>query len=96
MVKSLSQIQYRDQAYDWSNKRVAVIGNGSSAIQLVPELQRTAKKVVNFIRNPTWIATNYLQEFAEDGKFVYSEEKKKELRENPSMHFEMRKQLEHE
>ncbi|KAJ5370220.1 uncharacterized protein N7496_006312 [Penicillium cataractarum] len=84
-----------DESYDWTGKRVAIIGNGSSAIQLLPEIQRTAKEVVNYIRNPTWIATNYLQEFAENGKFVYTEEKKKELRENPEMLFEMRKKLEH-
>jgi hypothetical protein len=51
--------------------------------------------VVNYIRNPTWIATNYLQEFAENGKFIYTEEKQKELRENPEKLFEMRKKLEH-
>ncbi|KAJ5742512.1 uncharacterized protein N7511_011531 [Penicillium nucicola] len=84
-----------DQTYDWSNKKVAVIGNGSSAIQLLPEIQKTAAQVVNYIRNPTWIATNYLEEFAEDGKFVYTEEKKKQLQEDPKALFEMRKQLEH-
>lgn len=60
----------------------------------MPEVRRTAKEVVNFIRNPTWIATNLMQEFA-GGKFVYSEEKRKEFRENPALHFEMRKKLEH-
>ncbi|KAI2669725.1 hypothetical protein CBS147355_9719 [Penicillium roqueforti] len=84
-----------DQTYDWSNKKVAVIGNGSSAIQLLPEVQKTAAQVVNYIRNPTWIATNYLEELAEDGKFVYTEDKKKQLKENPEALFEIRKQLEH-
>lgn len=86
---------HRDQTYDWSKKKVAVIGNGSSAIQLLPEVQKTAAQVVNYIRNPTWIATNYLEEFVEDGKFIYTEEKKKQFKEDPKALFEIRKQLEH-
>ncbi len=39
--------------YDLSGKRVAVVGNGSSGIQIVPEIQRVASKVVNFARSKT-------------------------------------------
>jgi cation diffusion facilitator CzcD-associated flavoprotein CzcO len=38
-----------------SNTTVAVIGNGSSAIQIVPQMQAKAKKVITFIRTKTWI-----------------------------------------
>ncbi|KAL2843694.1 hypothetical protein BJY01DRAFT_235534 [Aspergillus pseudoustus] len=84
-----------DESYDWDGKRVAVIGNGSSAIQLVPEMQRTAKSLVNYIRNPTWIGAQFLQEYSEDGKLVYSEEKKRQFREDPESFFQMRKKIEH-
>lgn len=85
----------RDQSYDWTGKKVAVIGNGSSAIQLVPQIQKTAKEVVNYIRSPTWIAANFLEEYSEDGLQIYSEERKKEFRDNPQSLFELRKKLEH-
>jgi len=38
---------------------VAVIGVGSSAIQMVPALQPRSKKVVNFVRGKTWIAAPF-------------------------------------
>jgi cation diffusion facilitator CzcD-associated flavoprotein CzcO len=84
-----------DHSYDWTGKKVAVIGNGSSAIQMVPHLQKTAKEVVNYIRNPTWIAANFLEEYSEDGKQVYSEEAKQEFRDHPEKLFALRKKLEH-
>ncbi len=44
-----------DHEYDLAGKRVAVIGTGASAIQFVPHVQRVAKSVVLFQRNPPWI-----------------------------------------
>jgi cation diffusion facilitator CzcD-associated flavoprotein CzcO len=88
-------LAYRDQSYDWTGKRVAVIGNGSSAIQLVPKVQKTAKELVNYIRNPTWIAANFLEEYSDDGNQTYSEEARKEFREHPEKLFALRKKLEH-
>jgi cation diffusion facilitator CzcD-associated flavoprotein CzcO len=77
-------------------KRVGVIGNGSSAIQIVPQIQKTAKKVVNYIRSSTWISSNYAAQYAKDGKnFEYTEEQKKEFRENPEVLFKMRQNIEH-
>ncbi|KEZ43472.1 4-hydroxyacetophenone monooxygenase [Scedosporium apiospermum] len=45
-----------DHSVDYSNKRVAVLGNGSSAIQIIPQLQEVASKVGCFMRGSTWIA----------------------------------------
>lgn len=39
---------------DWSGKKVAVIGTGSSAIQMVPQIQKTAKHLTCFMRSVTW------------------------------------------
>ncbi|KAF2637966.1 FAD/NAD(P)-binding domain-containing protein [Massarina eburnea CBS 473.64] len=71
-----------DEEWDWRGQSVAVIGNGSSAIQILPEMARTAERVVNFIRSPTWI-TPGLGSGVIDGKVnkVYSEEEKRGFRE---------------
>ncbi|MBJ8347205.1 NAD(P)/FAD-dependent oxidoreductase [Antrihabitans sp. YC2-6] len=41
--------------YDMAGKHVAVIGTGASAVQIVPELVKTAKSVKVFQRTPGWI-----------------------------------------
>jgi cation diffusion facilitator CzcD-associated flavoprotein CzcO len=44
-------------SYDFTNKRIGVIGNGSSAIQIIPSLQRIpGAQLTCFMRSPTWIA----------------------------------------
>lgn len=40
---------------DVSGRRVAVIGNGASAMQLVPEIAKQAESLTIFYRNPTWL-----------------------------------------
>jgi len=44
-----------DHDVDLTGKRVAVVGTGASAVQLVPELARTAAHVTLFQRTPAWI-----------------------------------------
>lgn len=44
-----------DHDYDFSGKRVAVIGTGASAIQIIPELARTVDFLKVFQRTPAWI-----------------------------------------
>ncbi|KAI0555046.1 hypothetical protein F4679DRAFT_149133 [Xylaria curta] len=41
--------------FDYTNKTVAVIGNGSSGIQVVPAIHPAVKKLYHFVRTPTWI-----------------------------------------
>lgn len=45
-----------DQSFDWTGKTVALLGSGSSAIQILPQIQPGAKKVVHFVRGKTWIS----------------------------------------
>ena len=89
--------QWTDE-YNFQDKRIGLIGNGSSAIQILPQMQRIAANVTCFIRNPTWISTNIAAQYAgPDGKnFNFTEEKKAEFRSDPSKLFEFRKALEHE
>ncbi|MBD0326085.1 MAG: NAD(P)/FAD-dependent oxidoreductase, partial [Pyrinomonadaceae bacterium] len=41
--------------YDLTNRRVAVVGTGASAIQFVPEIQPQVSKLHVFQRTPPWI-----------------------------------------
>lgn len=41
--------------YDLTGKRVAVIGTGASAIQIVPEIQPRVAKLTLFQRTPAWV-----------------------------------------
>lgn len=40
---------------DLTDKRIAVIGTGASAIQFIPEIQPRVKQLVAFQRTPQWI-----------------------------------------
>jgi cation diffusion facilitator CzcD-associated flavoprotein CzcO len=44
-----------DHAYDFAGKKVAVIGTGASAIQLVPQIAPQVEKLTVFQRSPPWI-----------------------------------------
>jgi cation diffusion facilitator CzcD-associated flavoprotein CzcO len=43
--------------YDLTDKRVAVIGTGASAIQFVPQVAKKAKELILFQRTPAWIVS---------------------------------------
>ena len=44
-----------DHDYDFTGKRVAVIGTGASAVQIIPELVKQAEFVKVFQRTPGWV-----------------------------------------
>ncbi|CAG8057086.1 unnamed protein product [Penicillium salamii] len=45
-----------DESYDYKQKIVAVIGNGSSGIQIVPAMLPDVPHIDHYIRSPTWIS----------------------------------------
>ncbi|KAH9888553.1 FAD/NAD-P-binding domain-containing protein [Cubamyces lactineus] len=47
---------WQEVAKEWKDKKVAVIGIGSSALQIVAALQPRVGKLVNYVRGKTWIA----------------------------------------
>jgi 4-hydroxyacetophenone monooxygenase len=47
-----------DHEVDLGNKRVAVIGTGCSAVQLLPKTAQIAEKVSVFQRSPHWVSPN--------------------------------------
>ncbi|KAL3422860.1 cyclohexanone 1,2-monooxygenase [Phlyctema vagabunda] len=84
-----------DKSYNLKGKKVAVIGNGSSAIQLVTAIQPQVSRLVSYARHPTWISVNLCPELTDNGKnFAYTQEQKLLLRNNPEKMLELRKDLE--
>ncbi|CAG7964501.1 unnamed protein product [Penicillium olsonii] len=48
-----------DHNLDLKGKRVALIGNGASGLQVLPSIQPLASHVDHYARNPTWIADSF-------------------------------------
>ncbi|KAM0416000.1 hypothetical protein ACHAPT_013055 [Fusarium lateritium] len=46
-----------DPTFEPKGKRVAVIGNGASGLQVLPELQKVAQHIDHYARNKTWVAS---------------------------------------
>ncbi|KIM44457.1 hypothetical protein M413DRAFT_24952 [Hebeloma cylindrosporum] len=76
-------------AVDLSGKHVGLIGNGSSAIQLLPAIRDLVSKITTFIRSPTWILSSSSFE-----QHVYSREERHAFESDPSAHLKYRKELE--
>ncbi|KAK8845289.1 hypothetical protein IAR55_006002 [Kwoniella newhampshirensis] len=89
-----------DSSVEFKDKNVALIGNGSSAIQLLPQLQKMVKNIDNYVRNPTWITPAFasdltIEKGSNDNNPLYTEEQKKTWREDPEAFLQFRKKLEH-
>ncbi|KAH0432512.1 hypothetical protein CcaCcLH18_06419 [Colletotrichum camelliae] len=87
-----------DPEYQIANKTVAVLGTGSSGIQIVATLQSLVKSLVTFIRSPTWITAGFAQSHAGPGgaNFSFTEEQKSNFKENPDAYMKYRKEIEGE
>lgn len=74
-----------DDTYDLTGKRVAVIGGGSSAVQIIPSVQPKVGKLTAFLRSPVWITTGFGAKYAGPGgtNFAYTEEQIKDFNEKP-------------
>jgi cation diffusion facilitator CzcD-associated flavoprotein CzcO len=83
---------------DLKGKTVAVLGCGSSGIQIVPHIQPVVKHLTTFIRQPTWITAGFAQKYAGAGgtNFNFTEEQKATFVEHPKTYHVYRKRLENE
>lgn len=83
---------------DLSDKRVAVIGIGSSGIQCISKIAPQVKQLYTWIKSPTWITAGFAQKFAgENGaNFRYTAQQKKEFEENPELFLKYSKMIESE
>lgn len=90
-----------DWSYGFSHKRIAIIGNGSSAIQILPSLAKLpGTSIVSFQRTPTWIIPdinpgNVLRLGGPGDGPDYTEADKESFRRDPEELFQYRKSLHH-
>ncbi|KFA46135.1 hypothetical protein S40293_03738 [Stachybotrys chartarum IBT 40293] len=87
-----------DQSYDVKGKKIAVIGAGSSRVQIVASLQNKVEYLYTWVRSPVWITAGYAQQFAgaSGRNFQYSEEQKALMRNKPEQYLAYRKMIERE
>lgn len=52
------------EGYDLKGKRVAVIGAGSSGVQVVASIYNDVERLYTWVRSPTWITAAFGQQFA--------------------------------
>lgn len=61
-----------DHSVDLQGARVAVLGTGSTAAQLVPEVAKVAEKVYSVQRSPTWILPKPDRAYTEREKWLFA------------------------
>ncbi|KAK2596341.1 hypothetical protein N8I77_013237 [Diaporthe amygdali] len=87
-----------DDSVELKGKRVAVIGSGSSAVQIVPNIQPIVGNLKCFIRSASWVTGGFGQRFAGKGgvNFEYNETQRAILRTDPVKYLAYRKKIESE
>ena len=87
-----------DPSVDLRNKRVAVVGNGSSGIQVTTAVQKHASHLSVYIRNPTYITANFGSKYIPENckSLKFSQEQKQRWRNNPEEYLQFRKAVEKE
>ena len=69
-----------DHALPLDGRKVAVIGTGASAIQLVPEVAKVAARLTVFQRTPPWIAPKYDRPISDDRRARFARSRLAHLR----------------
>ena len=85
--------------YEWKGKKVALIGSGSSAIQVLPTLQPIVGQIDNYVRGRTWISLPFAGDFAvkrnpHGHNFELDDEMLEQFKNDPEFHWRYRKDLE--
>ncbi|KIW38523.1 uncharacterized protein PV06_09479 [Exophiala oligosperma] len=89
------------QGYDYSNKTIGVIGNGSSGVQIIPQLaDLPGTKVICFQKSSNYVYTPFapatlLGRDDQSGNPAYTEEDKRKFREDPEFHRDYRQKITH-
>ncbi|WP_111510327.1 flavin-containing monooxygenase [Mycobacterium kyogaense] len=60
-----------DDSFDPAGRRIAVIGTGATAVQLIPELAKTAADLTVYQRTPIWVAPKLDFRISERTKRVF-------------------------
>ncbi|KAK5046702.1 hypothetical protein LTR84_007463 [Exophiala bonariae] len=87
-----------DHRISLEGKRVAVIGNGASGQQILPNILPQVAHIDHYVRSKTYVSPAFrhgLKEAAADhpGAHTYTDEEKRLFRENPSEYLKYRKEL---
>ncbi|KAJ5477649.1 hypothetical protein N7530_003158 [Penicillium desertorum] len=91
-----------DSTYDMEDKNIAVIGAGSSGIQIVPALVDKVKGMDHYVRGKTWISNQHggerlaVRTNGKGGNFAYNNEERQAWQSDPTLYIEYRKELEYE
>ncbi|KAF8847633.1 flavin-binding monooxygenase, partial [Acephala macrosclerotiorum] len=91
-----------DEKWDDTDKDVALIGVGSSVIQILPHLQKKCKNVYQYARGKAWISEPFggaatletISGDKESGNYTYSEEELTKFKEDPEHYHQYRKHIE--
>ncbi|MCJ1292903.1 hypothetical protein MMC34_004456 [Xylographa carneopallida] len=90
-----------DESYDYKGSNVAVIGAGSSGIQIVPTLQPEVKRLDHYVRGRTWIATTIAADEVKKrndtaSNFDFTKDEIDAWLKDPTLYLSYRKKLEAE
>ncbi|WP_299563250.1 NAD(P)-binding domain-containing protein [uncultured Mycolicibacterium sp.] len=61
-----------DHSVDLTGRRVAVLGTGSTAAQLVPEVAKVAARVYSVQRSPTWVLPKPDRPYTDREKWIFA------------------------
>ena len=61
-----------DDGYDLDNRRSGIIGTGATAVQLIPELAKTAAELTVYQRTPIWVVPKIDVRFSERAKRLFA------------------------
>ena len=79
-------------------KRVALLGAGSSGVQILPNIYDEAEKIYHWVRNKVWITAGFAQAFAgrNGANFAYNDEQYEVLKKDADAHLSYSKMIEGE
>lgn len=83
---------------DLKGKTVALIGNGSTGVQILPNILADVERVYVYIRSKTWVTASFAQRFAgaNGANINFSEEQKEHWAKHPDEYLQYRKEVEQE
>ncbi|KAJ9266407.1 hypothetical protein DTO212C5_6330 [Paecilomyces variotii] len=88
-----------DEGYDYKGKRVAVIGNGSSGIQIVPAMLPDVTHIDHYIRGRTWVSPTFARDQIDKRgsnleNFSFTAEEIETFKKRPEVYQKFRKEIE--
>ena len=85
-----------DSSINLKGTRVAIIGSGASAVQLLPQLQPLSSMIQVYIRTPSWISPPVALPTETTSNYAYAEAEQEKFRWNEDTYLKTRKELENQ